>query len=688
MRTGTRPTGPRAAVGALAAVIPLLVGPASPVGAATTSLAGTVLEKTGEAVSHARVLVLEPGGTVPRAVLATDAAGRFGAAVPQGKYDLRILADDPAGTVVATVRKVPAGGDDDLIVSLVRPQRQVVLAGVVRDGTGAPWPGVTLSAGATTFVSPDGAFRFSVPAGRHQITVWASPPGLTGSVRVDVADVDLTTSRTQDIAIPAVPIDVAVRDEAGGPVAGATVDVTQPDFLAPLPGWGVARYGSKVSAPTSTGGTARLVAARNDRPATVSVRVADWDWGDAVFRRSVDVTGGGSADITLRRTVRWTGDVRGPDGRLLEATVALENEEVAADTEGYGSFRLAVPPGTYDLDVGYVVSDRPGGQQGSVRVPRVTITGKAEQHLQIPLSQGTVQVLGPGGVPVTGASVETGTPPGGVPVELAPGLVGTGGISAGESSTDATGFATVTALTGPADIVAASRTLVPGRTTAILPGRATVKLSAGVRIAGTLTTTADIVPTCVQASVAGTPSPTTWVAADGSFALSTDSGERRVEFFDCCSGPADPHPDKLPGTWEVTTEPLHVEGDRVLAVNLPLATLTTRAHRHDGTVATTGTTPISARGFSPIIALGGRLTGSGSFSSYRVPDATGTARLEVLVSTVRLLRTSKALGWKPTNGWTRAAAPLSAPTGATQAEIRMVATSLNGVIYVDDLDFQ
>jgi hypothetical protein len=43
---------------------------------------------------------------------------------------------------------------------------------------------------------------------------------------------------------------------------------------------------------------------------------------------------------------------------------------------------------------------------------------------------------------------------------------------------------------------------------------------------------------------------------------------------------------------------------------------------------------------------------------------------------------------RPTSGWTRAAAPLSAPAGATHAEVRMVATSLNGVIYVDDLFLQ
>ena len=231
-----------------AAIVPCFGAPAVAAGpnrvaAAPGRLSGVVRDETGAALGGAEVRLSTPSGPVAGAG-ATDASGRYTISVAAGLYDMTVAVIDAGGPWTAQVKNLSVWSDTPLDFAVVRPDPPAPpaappavppgAAGVATDdraaavGPDVTWQGRILgpdgdgvapdgfslepsagAAGGTLDVAGNGAFTFTGPAGRYDLSLSTgfSPWGggaesgpddglhLTGAV-------ELTTDRTDELVLP------------------------------------------------------------------------------------------------------------------------------------------------------------------------------------------------------------------------------------------------------------------------------------------------------------------------------------------------------------------------------------------------------------------------------------------------------------------------------------------------------
>jgi protocatechuate 3,4-dioxygenase beta subunit len=324
----------------------------------------TVLDPAGKPVEGAFVTALPAFGAYTGAELQ---AGKLRSAITDKDGRAR-LDRMPRGPWSVTVRARGFVSRDESRVSLaavtVRLGRGTALAGVVLDGTtrmpvagarvvvdeGLPLPGewedrLTRNEAVT---DARGGFRIG-GLGRAPVSLIARAPGY-GPARHDAVRAG---SRVELFLFPGPTLSGTARDEAGRPVAGATVRLFGEGWSAPPPAeptdaagrfiasgiepgefWVLGREGSRAPALAKVAVTAR-------EDATVDLTLGD---GGYVTGRVVDEAGRPLPGATLRPETF--------DGRGLPTLVG---ETMAGSSGADGSFALGpLPPGA----LGLVVSHR------------------------------------------------------------------------------------------------------------------------------------------------------------------------------------------------------------------------------------------------------------------------------------------------------------------------------------------
>jgi hypothetical protein len=257
-------------------VLPSWETPAVAAVAAPGRVSGVVRDETGAALAGADVRLSTPSGPLAGAAT-TDAGGNYSISVATGLYDVSVAVTDAAGPWTARVNNMPVWSDTPLDLAVVRPDAppapapdptgpSAPAAGATADpapGSGVTWQGRVLdpqglpvqprqfrlepaagAPGGTLDVGgPDGAFTFTGPAGRYDLSL-ATDLGPWGGGATSGPDdglllsaaVDLTMDRSDDLTLPdAGTADVVVAAADGHKATdplGYSADTVDPVDLA------------------------------------------------------------------------------------------------------------------------------------------------------------------------------------------------------------------------------------------------------------------------------------------------------------------------------------------------------------------------------------------------------------------------------------------------------------------------
>ena len=381
----------------------------------------------------------------------TDAQGQFSLAVPpcnQFSPSADLLVTPPSGsqlapTTAVAVNATGAGRN----ISVVLP-RKSTFAGTVSYGNGtsvcgnAFYDGITLVGDAVNYpaeIGPDGTFSVSVPQGvyRMYLNVMTGLCDAGGGLPrtlvfnlttsgIDLRSGDLTSQR---LVLPSPDaLMVGVYDGSTHPVAGAVVSVGNvhctalpPEAFIGLPGrpgtsiYDIPQNWTTPTATTDSGGMAAfqlpdcLQFSDVDGHPGMSV-TATPSLGSAVAAAQVRFPGSllpstPSTTIVLPTIAGTIADASGFP--LVGQSVVVQNALGAvvdqATTSGAGSFQLNATPGTYDVTVSGAVGDP---NTYAVTAHSVSLNQSSASNLTIPTEAVTLNVTGPGGVPVGGATVQ------------------------------------------------------------------------------------------------------------------------------------------------------------------------------------------------------------------------------------------------------------------------------------------
>lgn len=201
------------------------------------ALAGTILTSDGAAVSGAVVEAISSSGAVARAVASSSGAYRLD--VPDGSYTLRVT--PPAGELngLSTLAvEAPRNWPLDFSLSR-RTAGRVFITGDVTFSQGAPLTsGTALFAGAGTSITSTGFFSSATLPGTSG-TWMVNARGATGpssSIALAASGGPRSTIQQDtyiDFIVPTTPTRVVVTDEAGMPVADASVRINSSSFGLP-----------------------------------------------------------------------------------------------------------------------------------------------------------------------------------------------------------------------------------------------------------------------------------------------------------------------------------------------------------------------------------------------------------------------------------------------------------------------
>jgi Carboxypeptidase regulatory-like domain len=335
---------------------------------------GVVKDEGGAGVTNAQVCAHPPSLQLSPTCAHSAADGTFSIDVRSDVYKLEI--DGPPGRKLisqwasgrlssgeADVVDVRSADADGIPVTMVEGVR---LTGVVRGPNG---PVEEAQVCTRTLAAPlpwncirtkkNGSYVAIMEPGRYYM--WTVPPDNVRLVAqwydhvlegVDTTDIAMNGDRQIDVTLdPGPELRGKVTTADGLGVAGAFVCV---DTRFPT---------GRICRPTAGDGSYAVTT----RPQTYTVQVlapADSDlisefwlgkrtWVDAndISLGSADRT----LDLTLRKGVRVTGVIRDTRGVPLEgATINLNDDEgplIGVDTDITGTYRVVVPPGTYQIEV-------------------------------------------------------------------------------------------------------------------------------------------------------------------------------------------------------------------------------------------------------------------------------------------------------------------------------------------------
>ena len=286
----------------------------------------------------------------------------------------------------------------------------------------------------------------------------------------------------------------------------------------------------------------------------------------------------------------FSGVLRGEKGQpIAGAQIDLGNNSVGvgATTAANGSFSANVPAGTYALSV---TGTEAGASQGTfyVSIPKVVISGALRENLTLPAHTITLEVVGPHGEPVPGATVAVKEPTCCATLSFAPGLkvpVTSGPGPAGHWSCgyrravyfDAPGYQEAEISTGSAAL--ADPTPVRLATTPADQTRRVV-LASSATFSGTLYGYRKTPLSGVTISASGPTSAKTSTASDGSFALTLEPGEYMLTITG--EHPSGVSAITAPRRFSFTTDAVTVTESASVDLTLPLHALSVTANGPEG----------------------------------------------------------------------------------------------------------
>ena len=412
----------------LLAVVAGVVVPQSAVQATVAGsgrLSGLIQDVAGTPIAAAEVVVADARSAAVVTTGRSDSAGRYDVALPEGRYDISVVAPTSDGERRASVDDVEVDGDTKLNVAIVgQPKRSVDLRGTVRDGAGRPVPFATVSAGGTTVTDPDGRFDLETPAGDYPLTI-VRPLPENSRITVEAGGFTLSGDRELDVTIKTVGLTVRVRDYSGRPVPGVQVSAHSDEDcesctgafkVAGLP---TSRQ-SSVRARTNSEGIVHLQAL----PATsVTIRVEPpyMSGHSTVVQQGVHL----ADDMEFDVVVGWntasdsrfaaaaappanatlTGVARTVDGAPLaggaDISLSAGGQIVIHDAvSDDGSFSLSAPPGRYTLRINGPEEDddwdwgyEPEHDAYSITIPDLDLSADTQRDLVIPAAAVAVRVL-------------------------------------------------------------------------------------------------------------------------------------------------------------------------------------------------------------------------------------------------------------------------------------------------------
>lgn len=375
-------------------------------------VSGRVRDAGGSPLAGAAISFVDDaaGREVPVRGALTDGSGAFAVAVPPGVY--RVQLAPPAGTRLAGAEIGPVPATSDLSLPDVGLTSGHLLSASVTDAGGSPLRHADLDVfdaitGARVYTPHDdtdyrGAATVALPAGTYNVVY--RPP----------READLLPLRRAALSVDADLLLPAAALPPGSRLTGRVVGPT---------GAGAPRVDLDVLDPI-TGSAVLTVRDETDFRGVYSLVVPDGVW-DLVFEpargdrllpgRLPGVTVAGPTDagtVTLAEGVLLSGRVLDPSGAAAPRVDIDVNDpltrlplQIANDvTDAAGTFDVAVPPGTYDLDF----EPPPSSRLVPVRMPGVAVP--ADTRLpDVRLRSGFLlsgQVLDPRGAPVEGLDLD------------------------------------------------------------------------------------------------------------------------------------------------------------------------------------------------------------------------------------------------------------------------------------------
>jgi hypothetical protein len=335
---------------------------------------GIVRDDRGSAVTDAEICAHPPVPLAAPTCARSAAEGKFSLDVRSDVYKLEVTSPPGQKLIAQWATGRLSSGDADLVdvrsadadgiaVTMIGG---VQLTGVVRGPSG---PIEDAQVCTRTLAAPlpwdcvrtnkNGAYRALMEPGRY--FMWTVPPDNVRLVAqwydgvlegVDTTDIAMDRDRQIDVALdPGPQLRGKVTTTDGVGVAGAfvCVDTRFPTGRICRPTAGDGSYTVTTRAQTYT--VQVLAPADSDLINEFWLRKRTWVDANDVSLGNADRT----LDLTLRKGVRVSGVIRDTRGVPLEgATINLNDEAgpfAGTDTDISGSYHLAVPPGTYEIEV-------------------------------------------------------------------------------------------------------------------------------------------------------------------------------------------------------------------------------------------------------------------------------------------------------------------------------------------------
>jgi len=658
----------------------LLPGTAS--AANTGRLHGVVRDHQDEGpIAGATVQVVDGFGNVVADTKA-DSAGAYSVAVFPGSYEVVVIGGSAGQRYAARTREVTVADDSALDFSISRP---VAFTGTVRDGSGAPLagigvglqdPGLPYSGAGSATTGPDGSFTITAPAGVYTVGVYENLAD-HGGLYASAAGLDLSADRAQDLAFPLSTTDTVVQAADGSAIAGASVtlgndrscDSKCPAPFALFPGAATAIQWSSLG---TTGADGHVVLPTLADPNAVFTAGAVAPGLGQVRRPGLTIPAPAPLTAVLRPTVTFNGILTGSDGNPIEGDVTLENGEYQSVSQTEystttGSFSVSVPPGRYrlhvDADVGTASVQDGRENRDSVPGAFVTVadfdlTANRTQNLTVPTAPYTVRLLDHDGNPVTGAwsvgcsggtatncDVEASDTTGTAPVELSPGLSGTGVLRHDTFPFDGTAPLKIFPGSPPSLIGAVGTKLDGAVVVASDANGATLRLPVFATISGTAgdprgpfgtTGPSSDVYVAMDADPSSDGGVQVW---NGAYSISTRTGHHTISVGDGDGYDEDDEATAtLPEFWQLTSD-IDVTGPTTVNFTVPdTRTGAVELVGPDGHPKTTELYSVRGSTLAADVPMGGGRTGRGWVFVGGTADADGFIPLQ-------LFGTSDLTGW-------------------------------------------
>ena len=650
---------------AAAATVLLVLAMAGPAAAATATLSGRVTDGIGSPLGGSTIAVDTAGTTSQVAATTTALDGSYSVSVEAGSYDVHVTPPAASGFNPATFADFAISGETALDVVLTNAAT-ATFKGVLQTSRGEAISHATveLISGPQHYsvtTGSTGAFSLAVPPGSYKLDVFdtcsCSPVPTAWSL--GLFPITITGDLTQNLTVPVAAVTAQVRDPSGNPVGGTRLEINPSgsgsyvsDAVALWPGGPTnSSYNYNLNATTDSTGNVTfdvLPTSTNDLTLVAVPPASNTTVGQATAS-NLSITGDTSLTFNLPPVVTFQGVLQTSRGEAIShATVELISgpQHYSVTTGSTGAFSLAVPPGSYKLDVFDTCSCSPVPTAWSLGLFPITITGDLTQNLTVPVAAVTAQVRDPSGNPVGGTRLEINPSGSGSYVSDAVALWPGGPTNSSynynlNATTDSTGNVTFDVLptsTNDLTLVAvppASNTTVGQATASNLSitgdTSLTFNLPPVVTFQGVLQTSrGEAISHATVELISGPQHYSVTTGSTGAFSLAVPPGSYKLDVFDTCSC------SPVPTAWSLGLFPITITGDLTQNLTVPVAAVTAQVRDPSGNPVGGTRLEINPSGsgsyVSDAVALwpGGPTNSSYNYNLNATTDSTGNVTFDVL----------------------------------------------------------